>query len=539
MRAIGTALLAVAVSVAAFGCNLILDNSEHELSSDASTGAGAAGPGGSGGQGGDSGQGGSTGGGGGQGGTAGQGGTGGQGGAPSGGGAGQGGAGGGGGAGRGGAAGGGGAGQAGTAGQGGGVDRDAGGGSGGSINRDSSIGGDADATTPDPDAADSPNDVSCSTPGASECRGRSVFICLSGMWIETQKCPNACVVNVCSGVCVPGTTQCTGNTPQTCDATGTWQNGTICPFVCSLGACTGMCVPGSTMPCGTPGTCNDGAVQTCDVNGVLGACNPAPSNCEIVPAGWTPVAKPPSSCPSGFGFEQTIYTSATGTPYTCSCGCSGTQACEGTVTLNESTSCASPVTGTRSFAITSQCVSGNYGNILNGYGYSLSDISFGASPACGTNPTPTVQPPVQATTATLCQPNLTCPSGACLSPSQAANLCVTKLGIEACPAGYPNGTTYAPWYEDTRTCGSCTCGSSLSCTLSSVLLDNGTACPAGPNYFLYATMSCSTAVLNWGLNNVQAKSTSSGSPACAETAPSNPMGGVELNQGTVSTVCCK
>lgn len=436
------------------------------------------------------------------------------------------------------------AGQSGDAGQGGTFNRDAGDeGVAGSVNRDSSIGGgDADAAPPPSDAntADVPSDASCSNPGTTECRGGSVFLCIGGVWVETQKCPYACIVNVCGGVCVPNSIQCTGNTPQRCDDTGTWVNGAMCPYLCSQGACTGMCVPGTTVPCGDYATCNDGAVQTCDFAGTLGACNPAPSNCEIIPAGWQPVAKPASgNCPSGFGSPQTIYTSASGAPYTCSCGCSGTQACEGNVTVKESTGCAGTVSSSQYIPVSFACLNSGFGQINSGYGYTLSDINFGPYPACYASPTPTTQPPAQTTTATLCYPNLTCTSGACLSASQTANLCVTKYGMDACPPGYPNGTTYSPWYDDTRTCGSCTCGTALSCTITGVQLNNRNDCvPMGP-YWMTATTSCSTAPSDYPLNSVKAEGTSAGDPSCVEKSPSLPMGTVELNQGAISTVCCK
>jgi hypothetical protein len=173
-----------------------------------------------------------------------------------------------------------------------------------------------------------------------------------------------------------------------------------------------------------------------------------------------------------------------------------------------------------------------------GHGYSLSDVVFGPSPACAANPTPTTQPPPATKTATICAPNLTCPSGACLSQNQEASLCISKLGTQICPMGYPNGTVYAPTYDDTRTCSSCTCGSALTCTLTSVLIDNR-PCVAGPDYFMYATTSCNAAPFEYPINNVKANAKIAGDPTCVQTAPSNPMGGVQLNQGTISTVCCK
>jgi hypothetical protein len=550
--AVRRALLVAAALAGATGCNMILGIDEHELAPpDAATGSGGSGGAATtgGGQGGNAGQSGAAG----QGATAGQSGAAGQGAAAGAGGnppddasagrggsAGQGGT-----AGQDGAAGQGGtAGQSGAAGQGGTFNRDAGDeGVAGSVNRDSAIGGgDADAAPPsDANTADVPNDASCSTPGVTECRGGSVFLCIGGIWVETQKCPYACLVNVCGGVCVPNSTQCTGNTLQRCDDTGTWVTGSMCPYVCSQGQCIGMCVPGTTVTCGDYSTCNDGAVQTCDFTGTLGACNPAPSNCETVPAGWQPVAKPASgTCPSGFGSPQTVYTSASGGPYTCSCNCGGSQDCEGTVTLNESTSCANSVLNTRSLFVSTTCTSGGYGSAIAGYGYTLSDVAFGPSPACFPNPAPTTQPPLQTTTMTLCTPDLTCSSGACLSPTQTANLCVAKQGVQACPSGFPNGTTFSPWYDDTRSCGACTCGSTLSCTLNGVLLDNETDCALlDPPYYMTATTSCSTSALSYPINYVKAEATVTGNPLCVETAPSTPMGSVELNQANISTVCCK
>jgi hypothetical protein len=112
--------------------------------------------------------------------------------------------------------------------------------------------------------------------------------------------------------------------------------------------------------------------------------------------------------------------------------------------------------------------------------------------------------------------------------------------MEACPPGFPNGTTFAPWYDDTRSCGGCACGSTLSCTLNSVLLDNLTTCSTmGHPYWMNATTSCSAAPGNYPISGVKANGTTAGDPTCLETAPSNPMGTVELNQGTISTVCCK
>ncbi len=536
------ALTAATTIVAVAGCNLILGNDVHQLDRDAQTGGTGAsgGTGGQGGEGGDAGQAGSAGSGGGAG----------QGGAATGGSAGQGGGAGasGGSAGSAGAAGRGA--SAGAAGQGGTGGRDAGigDGSAGTSNRDVSIGDEPDVVTRgDAPIADSQYDAAdgC-TPNSTECRGRSLYLCTAtGVWVETLQCPYACVTGACSGNCVPGTAQCSGNTPQSCDETGKWQNAAACPFVCSEGVCTGTCVPGTTQPCGAATTCNAGAIQTCDSTGTLGACTPAPSTCSAVPASWAPVAlTQAATCPSGFGAAQTVYTSATGAAYTCSCGCTGSQSCAGTATLKHNAGdaglCADQATDTRPLNYGATCSNGNFGNIVAGHAYQLASPTYAPSPQfCPTNPAPTTQPPVVTETATLCTPNLACPTGACLSDTETPALCVYRLGMHACPAGYPNATVVANSYDDSRVCTQCTCGSQLTCVLNGVILYNDSACQGGAPYLMTATTTCGLAPANYPLNAVAADGTSAGDPACVETVPSTPAGTVALNGASTATVCCK
>ena len=559
MRAPRAVLIAIATIAAATGCNLILDNQVHELSPDATAGQGGAGRGGVGGTGelggvaGIGGLGGIAGiggigiGGVGIGGIAGVLGVGGTGGA-------TGGSGGSSGGGSGGTSGGG-SGGASGGGSGGSSGRDAGvdDGAAGTFSRDVLVGDASDASDAtggaDGGIQDAPYDAAdACTPNTTECRDRSVYLCTpGGQWVEILQCSAACVSGACTGSCVPGTVQCTGNTPQTCDNTGKWQSGTVCPFVCTQGMCTGTCVPGNTITCGDVATCNDGAVQTCDTTGTLGPCTPAPSNCATVPVDWNPVAMGDAlgSCPSGFQNPTTYYTSATGAPFTCSCGCSGTQSCAGSVTLNEYTdvsACAGvpmPPISTRYVTISPTCTIANNGQIDSGHGYMLTEVNYTASPECFPNPHPTNTPPVITQNKTVCWPSLTCGSGACLSSNQAANLCVYKAGMNACPQGYPNSTVMSSSYDDMRTCGACSCGSQLNCTLSNVLFDNSYSCAAGPNFYMYASTTCNAAAFTYPANAVQAMGTSVGDPNCVEKTPSMSTGDVQLSGWGIVTVCCK
>jgi hypothetical protein len=181
----------------------------------------------------------------------------------------------------------------------------------------------------------------------------------------------------------------------------------------------------------------------------------------------------------------------------------------------------------------------NFGNVVLGNTYILSSVVYAPSPVCASSPTPITQPPAVTQQATLCTPTMSCPSGACLAPDQLGALCIMKAGQNSCPQGYPNSTAIAANYADSRSCGACTCGSSLTCAFNGVGIYNDSACASGGPYFMNATGSCTAGPSNYPVNAVLADGTSAGSPACAETTPSSPTGSVTLNAQNSGTVCCK
>ena len=201
--------------------------------------------------------------------------------------------------------------------------------------------------------------------------------------------------------------------------------------------------------------------------------------------------------------------------------------------------CPDQPTSTVTLNYRDTCSSGNFGSIVTGHTYQLSNPTYAPSPACGGGPTPTTTPLVVTQTTTICFPNLSCPTGACLTTPEEANLCVSKLGIQTCPAGFPNATVVAQSYNDYRACGQCACASSLTCTLNGVILHNDSACGGGPPYVMTATTGCATGPSNYPLNAIIADGVSAGSPTGVETTPSMPVGGVELQSSTTATVCCK
>ena len=113
-----------------------------------------------------------------------------------------------------------------------------------------------------------------------------------GQWQSGSPCPFLCSQGFCTGMCVPGTRQCTtSGLPQTCSAAGAWQDGAPCQFVCTGGQCGGVCTPGARRcgQTGLPQTCSAaGAWQdgpacpfVCTGSGVCGGqCVPNSMRCQ-------------------------------------------------------------------------------------------------------------------------------------------------------------------------------------------------------------------------------------------------------------------
>lgn len=146
----------------------------------------------------------------------------------------------------------------------------------------------------------------CDDVDAPYCEGLTVVECSSGEWTAGETCPFLCSDGACSGVCVPGTTQCSASGPQTCSETGEWvtdegactpssrrcdglsaqvcnecgewELDQACPFICSgEGVCGGVCAPGATQ-------CSVSGPQTCSETGEwvtdAGACTPNARRCD-------------------------------------------------------------------------------------------------------------------------------------------------------------------------------------------------------------------------------------------------------------------
>lgn len=85
--------------------------------------------------------------------------------------------------------------------------------------------------------------------GAVRCdpTGRVAQSCgADGRWVD-EACASVCRDGACTGVCVPGSRQCRGLTPQRCDDQGAWvDDGAACASACESGVCSGACTDGDT-----------------------------------------------------------------------------------------------------------------------------------------------------------------------------------------------------------------------------------------------------------------------------------------------------
>jgi hypothetical protein len=238
------------------------------------------------------------------------------------------------------------------------------------------------------------------------------------------------------------------------------------------------------------------------------------------------------TCPDGFGAPRNYLTSAKGGALTCACSCSGVQTCSGSLTLNDfgptATDCLGPPTNVRKLGVSSTCGDGG-GEIWIDDNYTISNVNYGPGPACTSATTTVNQPDVIVQTTTLC---------AALDAQKVALSCVAHPGKTPCPTGFPTRTLMASTYRDTRGCA-CTCGSHLTCALTGVLLDNDPTCMAAGPYVMTATSACSQAPGSYPLNATRAVGVNAGDGACAPIGTPTTSGGVDLDDQSTITVCCK
>jgi hypothetical protein len=300
-----------------------------------------------------------------------------------------------------------------------------------------------------------------------------------------------------------------------------------------------VCPPGATM-CADAGAavlgCDDGngwtEKQKCSFACAGGAC---------IPMGWSPVALTSGACPAGFASPSVYVAVVSASPYTCTCNCSGTQVCSGSGVLRQygNGGCTGSPVQSLPVDFSTGCTQAMSATITGGADYMLSNVSFGPAGTCSATAVATDKPSPTLKNITVCQPDLSCAGGACMSLTEQAGMCVSATGDVACPAGLPTKTVVALSVVDNRACGGCSCGSTLGCTFTSLIVDGDYACGTGNPYnFIAALNGCVTAPNTYYFNASMANANVNGSGVCQPTSASKPSGNVALDPTTTLTLCC-
>jgi hypothetical protein len=168
------------------------------------------------------------------------------------------------------------------------------------------------------------------------CKGLSPVSCQNGKILSAgPDCPFACKSGACTGECVTGNTQCTGQIFSQCDATNTWQKST-CKSVCDRAkGCVGSCTLGSLQCNGSTelDVCTAGAYveQTecpvaCAIVSTVSKCVACGDHDGLCPNGCTSPTDP--DCPKSVG-EKCTSGSDCANGFCVNTVCCGTSSCSG------------------------------------------------------------------------------------------------------------------------------------------------------------------------------------------------------------------
>ncbi len=303
---------------------------------------------------------------------------------------------------------------------------------------------------------------------------------------------------------------------------------------------------GTTTPCTPTGAeiCDDEIDNDCNLATDCAdpACKGGFVCIPAIPSGWSAVAfsaQDRSACPAGYATAADVVSA----PASASCGCTCTEqeaaSCsEGTVGLASNGAGACPPSPTFSLnANGSSCGSTDLTTVKNG------KVKIAPLPPtqgqCSGSPTNTIMPPVEGRSCDAAAVGAGCADGgACVtSPSGPFVACIAHDGVEPCPAGFPNGHAVGASAADTRSCSSCTCGTSATCSNPKLTLYSDPACTMGAHE-LPVSNTCDPVNDGNGKSYKSYKYTATITNAeCKTTADSTPTGSLVL--AGERTVCCQ
>lgn len=301
--------------------------------------------------------------------------------------------------------------------------------------------------------------------------------------------------------------------------------------------------------------CTNGVDDDC--NGLVDCADPSCAmqgfacTAAAIPSGWALVAysaKTRPVCPTMYDAEQAIVSDVDGGTDTCGCTCSGTPGtCVGTATYQGyPNACSTGATGLNLAVNNGAC--GAVSTTITATHYyqlyyaSTAQAQQGSCSGAGkvtATPAPTFN--AGATCAGPAQLGAGCSAGVCAPATGTAfQACIAHPGSVACPTfGFTQqilASTGTPGYVDGRSCGSCPCATSITCsTVSNVALFTNGTCSGGAAYNI--NTGCQLANGNATIGSYEVAYASGGDPSCQPTGASAPTGSVKLDTN-VETICC-
>ncbi len=304
---------------------------------------------------------------------------------------------------------------------------------------------------------------------------------------------------------------------------------------------------------GTTASCTPTGAEICD-DGIDNDCNRA-ADCEdpacqagfvcvpAIPSGWTVVAfsaQERPACPAAYASSSDIVSAPTAAA-ACVCTCTEQKAAsctEGAVAIASQGSAPCPLSPNLYLeANGSKCSNAALASSKSG----LAKISPlpPVQGTCNGAPQGTILPVDQGRSCAAAAVGVGCAAGgACVaSPIAPFVSCVEHDGIEACPAGFPNGHSVGASAVDTRACSPCSCGTSATCSNPKLTLYKDALCTTGA-LELPASNSCDPVNDGTGNSYLSYKYTAAVvNGTCQKTSDSTPTGSLVL--AGERTVCCQ
>jgi hypothetical protein len=315
---------------------------------------------------------------------------------------------------------------------------------------------------------------------------------------------------------------------------------------------------GGSDGCGGAEICSNGVDDNCDghIDCDDPQCAPATgwSCVAAVPAGWSIVSYEMNGhdpCGAGFGSAANVVEGPSSSGTTCSCdGCSVTD--PGSCTSGSFTAAIDGV-AVGSCSAAPLALKGNNGlcaKLAQDY-KTVAGSKVKVSPAPWQGPgacTPAqATPPAVAlagqgeTCALATTPGAGCANGGACAPTASGTfaLCIAQAGDAACPSGFPHKHAVGSAVSDGRSCGTCSCSVTATCTAAKETLFTANDCSTtgGNDVATPVTADGQCDAVNDGNGQSYSAYTYTATPSATCEGPGVPLSGTVSLSGP-QTICC-